>query len=118
MSRKTHGMYKSPEHKCWRGMKYRCTNPNSPDYDDYMGRGITVCDSWLESFSNFFNDVGKRPGPGYSLHRIDNDKGYCKENCKWADKYEQDRNRRVTRNPRGRYAPVEPEPWEETGVVF
>ncbi len=73
-------------------MKQRCTNPNHRAYKDYGGRGITVCEQWLQ-FHYFLRDMGERP-EGTTLDRIDNDKGYYKENCRWATGYEQGWNRR------------------------
>jgi hypothetical protein len=75
-------------------MMDRCNNPNSDDYKDYGGRGISVCERWRD-FINFFEDMGERP-KGLSLDRIDNSKGYSKDNCRYASLKEQVRNRRVT----------------------
>lgn len=90
----THGKSGSKIHKAWLAMRERCTNPNSKNYKNYGGRGISVCDSWLNSFESFFKDMGDIPSKEYSLDRIDNDKGYCKENCKWSTRIEQARNTR------------------------
>ncbi len=89
-----HGMSRSPENMVWRGMKYRCYNKKLKNYRYYGGRGIKVCDRWLESFANFIEDVGLRPGKGYSLDRIDNDGHYEPGNVRWATQTEQRRNAR------------------------
>lgn len=86
----------SPEYTSWASMIQRCCNPNSAVFRLYGARGITVCDAWLGSFEAFFADMGPRP-PGYSLERIDNDKGYCPSNCRWASQSEQMKNTRRTR---------------------
>lgn len=88
----THGMYKSLEYASWLHMLNRCGNPKNDGYDGYGGRGITVCKRWLK-FENFFEDMGIRK-KGLSIERIDNNKGYYKENCKWATTLEQSRNKR------------------------
>lgn len=74
----------------------RCYHTNSNRYKYYGARGITVCDSWKDSFDNFYEDMGKRPSKEYSIDRIDVNGNYCKDNCKWSDKYEQINN--TTRN--------------------
>lgn len=88
-----HGQSETKIYRLWRAMINRCTNKNNAAYPNYGGRGITVCDSWLESFENFMNDMGIRP-KGTSLDRIDNNKGYSPENCRWSTQKEQSRNTR------------------------
>lgn len=85
-----------PLYSVWQGMKRRCDNPNFPQFADYGGRGIKVCDRWLHSFANFLADMGERP-TGYTLDRINTDLGYSPENCRWASHKEQQRNQRRTR---------------------
>jgi len=94
LKNKTHGMRNSSEYRIWGGIKTRCTNKNSPDYDRYGGRGVTMCDEWLGNFEAFLNHLGPRPSKQHSIDRIDNDKGYEPGNVRWATTKEQARNRR------------------------
>ena len=88
-----HGLRFHKLYSTWAEMKQRCYNPNRPKYPHYGGRGITVCDRWIESFKNFLEDMGERPN-GMTLSRKDNDGPYCKENCEWQSYSDQNRNRR------------------------
>ena len=88
-----HGMSGTPEHSAWRSMNQRCTNPKNKRYDNYGGRGITVCPAWRKSFLAFFKDMGTRPTGCHSIDRINNDGGYSKKNCRWALPQTQMRNR-------------------------
>lgn len=90
---KKHGLSKSPEWVSWHAMRARCKYASSKDYTNYGGRGISVCEAW-ESFDAFLNDMGNRPSPNHSLDRIDPDKGYEPDNCRWATPLEQANNRR------------------------
>jgi hypothetical protein len=98
----THGLamlstgVKHLDYCIWLKMKSRCLNSNDKSYKNYGGRGIKVCEDWQKSFALFINDLGWRPNNMYSLERIDYNKDYCPENCKWILKSEQSKNcRRV-----------------------
>ncbi len=87
----------SREYEAWHSMRQRCLDHNNSNYHNYGGRGIIICDEWLDSFEKFLYDVGSKPSSGHSLDRIDNNKGYCKENCRWATRIQQGENRRTSR---------------------
>ena len=88
----THGMRNTSEYVIWAGMKKRCLNPKNKDYARYGAKGITICKEWVDSFEQFYKDMGNKP-EGFSIERIDNTKGYFPENCKWADRSTQQRNK-------------------------
>lgn len=93
---KTHGLSKQPFHIVWVNMIQRCTNEKYPQYMDYGGRGIRVCERWLD-FNNFYNDMYLSYNENLELDRIDNNKGYYKENCRWATIKINQRNKRSTK---------------------
>ena len=96
-------MVGTPEYKAWSGLIGRCTNTSNPAYDNYGARGIKVCERWLESFENFFEDMGLKLDESLSLDRIDVNGNYCKENCRWVNDSTQSFNRRRTKaNSSGR----------------
>lgn len=93
----THRQTGTPEYHVWQQAKARCYNPRNRRYPTYGARGITMCDRWRNSFENFLTDMGPRPSSQHSIDRIDNNKGYSPNNCRWATAAEQSRNRRTTR---------------------
>lgn len=97
----THGMSprgpRTPTYRSWRAMKNRCGNSNHADWPRYGGRGIDIDPRWVASFEAFLADMGERPD-GLSIDRIDNERGYWPDNCRWATLIEQRNNQR----PRGR----------------
>lgn len=94
---KIHGMSKSLAYARWGRIKSRCYNVNDKDYSNYGGRGIKVCDRWLESFENFYEDMGECPDH-MSIDRIDVNGDYCPENCRWSDYKNQAYNKRRQKN--------------------
>jgi hypothetical protein len=87
----THGMSKTPEYITWQHMKDRCLNPKHEAFSHYGGRGIKVCDRWLNSFENFYEDMGPRPR-GKTLDRKEFNGNYEPNNCRWASSKEQANN--------------------------
>ena len=83
------------EFRIWVAMKTRCYNPKANRYYIYGGRGIKICDRWLESFHNFYDDMGPRPSDKHSIDRIDTNGDYEPGNCRWVTADVQNKNKRV-----------------------
>lgn len=105
----TRGYKHSPEYRVWMNIKNRCHKESHPKYQKYGAKGVTVCDRWRHDFEAFMADMGPRPSPRHSIDRIDGSRGYEPENCRWADDFIQNNNRRtvpritidgVTKSPR------------------
>ena len=92
----THGMHGTPEYRSWNQMIQRCYNEKSFGYHRYGGRGITVWNRWLYSFSAFYEDMGKKPFVGAEIDRIDNDGNYEPNNCRWLSHKDNTRNSTLT----------------------
>lgn len=99
VKRRTHGhttlenKQNAHEYFIWSSMKSRCTNPRNASFKSYGARGIVVCGRWMDSYEAFFEDMGQRPSSDHSLDRIDTNKGYSPDNCRWADKLQQAQTR-------------------------
>ena len=88
-----HGYTETSEYKSWLKIKERCLDHNCPTFKNYGAKGITICDEWANSFKRFITDMGEMPVKGYTVDRIDSKKGYSPDNCRWASRYVQSRNR-------------------------
>lgn len=96
--KKNHGLRKTRIYNIWSNMKDRCYNINNPNYKNYGGRGISVYRDWFLHFKSFYDwSVDNGYMDGLTIERINNDSGYCPNNCKWASRKEQSRNRRTNR---------------------
>ncbi|MBK7380396.1 MAG: hypothetical protein IPJ03_15690 [Ignavibacteriales bacterium] len=90
------GRSKLPEFCVWLKMRERCLKPNTKEYGNYGGRGIKVCDRWVNNFNNFLEDMGSRPTPKHQIDRIDNEGNYEPNNCRWVSQTVNARNKRTT----------------------
>jgi hypothetical protein len=102
----THDMSKYPEYKNYNAMKQRCMDKNQGSFKNYGGAGIKICQRWIVSFKNFYEDMGPKPGPNYSIERINNKGNYEPSNCKWASRSEQNYNQRKRRFCSSKYRGV------------
>lgn len=89
-----HGMRRTKEYKAWSNMKSRCYRRHDKSFNDYGGRGVRVCDQWIESFQNFYADMGPMPRERMQVDRVDNSGNYEPGNCRWATARENDRHKR------------------------
>lgn len=94
-----HGLRNTKEYDAWCSMKFRCENTNYKRHKDWGGKGISVCERWIDSFENFYLDMGPAPTQYHTLDRFPNQNGnYEPGNCRWATQLEQNRNRNITIN--------------------
>jgi hypothetical protein len=96
MSRKANNKEGYENYTIWQAMKRRCYLDSSAGYKNYGGRGISVCERWIDSFENFIKDMGLRPTNKHEIDRIDTNGNYEPDNCRWATKKENARNKRNT----------------------
>ena len=116
----SHNMSRTPIYHVWASMLNRCSEDTAHQINrkNYYLRGISVCDEW-RYFENFYNDMGDRPFLGAQLDRIDNDKGYCKENCRWVSARVNNRNKQknIMLDAFGKNIPLGQ--WaDETGIPY
>ena len=106
---KTHGLGRTRLYTIWVEIKNRTLNPKNKSYNDYGGRGITICEEWKNDFMSFYNwalSNGYEENKGLSIDRIDNDGNYCPENCRWVTQTIQSRNQRIPKNNTSGYKGV------------
>jgi hypothetical protein len=104
-----HGLKKSRLYRIWASIKDRTLNINTKVFNDYGGRGITICDEWKNDVKSFYDwamSKGYEENKGLSIDRIDNDGNYCPENCRWVDSTIQNRNQRIPKNNKTGYKGV------------
>ena len=107
-SSKTHGLRNSRLYGIWLKLKYRVLNPKNKNYMDYGGRGVKVCDEWLDvqNFYDWAMSNGYEENKGLSIDRIDNNGNYEPSNCRWVTQIIQSRNQRIRTNNKSRYKGV------------
>ena len=92
-SKKTHGLSEHALYYVWGDMKQRCCNPKNKSYKNYGGRGVRICDDWVNNFLNFYNDMKEGYEKGLQIDRIDNNGGYELSNCRWVTNKQNQANR-------------------------
>lgn len=98
MSSVRHGLSKTRLHRIWHSMYCRCYYPTTNQYKNYGGKGVKVCDEWKHNFVNFYNwAMSNGYNDSLTLDRIDNNKNYCPENCKWSTLEQQNNNRTTSK---------------------
>lgn len=111
----SHGLSKHPLYKVYSDMKARCYNTKREAYKNYGGRGITICDYWLEDFMNFYNDMIEGYSKKLQIDRKDNDKGYYKDNCRWITGHQNQSNTGSIPNSSSKYKGVS---WNKRDTVW
>ena len=103
---KDHGLSGTRQYNAWNSARNRVTNPNHPKWSDYGGRGIAMCQDWIDSFNAFWRDMGPTYQEGLTLDREDTNGNYCPENCRWAVRPVQSHNKRKRRGSSSEYMGV------------
>ncbi len=88
-----HGLTKTSEYRSWKAMKERCLNPNNRMAKHYSEKGVSICPRWINSFVDFYSDMGEKSDPNFTIERINGTGNYEPGNCKWASNHEQQRNK-------------------------